>query len=149
MTVARTLPVSLAPRFAGAPRVVIRSGAASFGAVVAGRFGLRLRGLAGLDEGDLVPLLFPRCKSVHTFGMRAPIDVVWLELHSVSEGTVLAVTEATPPRRTARASRGAGRRQTAALELREGDAAALGLGPGTRVTLRFDAEGWVPNAATR
>jgi uncharacterized membrane protein (UPF0127 family) len=149
MTIARTLPVSLAPRFSRAPRVVVRSDSASFEAVVAERFGLRLRGLAGLKAGDLVPLVFPRCRSLHTFGMRAAIDVAWLELGEEGEGEVLAVDEAAGPRRLVRAPAGASRQRTAALELRATDATALGLRPGTNVTLRFDAEGWAPDAAAR
>jgi uncharacterized protein len=149
VTVSRTLPAKLAPRFAGASRVVIRSETASFEAVVAERFALRLRGLAGLDESSLVPLLFPRCRSLHTFGMRTALDIIWLAMDGDSEGAVLAVTEAVPPRRTTSAPRGADRRRTAALELASGDAGALGLAPGAGVTLRFGTEGWAPNAATR
>jgi uncharacterized protein len=40
----------------------------------------RLRGLAFLDE--LPPdraLLFERCRSVHTFGMRFALDLIWLD----------------------------------------------------------------------
>jgi uncharacterized membrane protein (UPF0127 family) len=133
MTVARTLPVSLASRFSGAQRVVVRSDSASFEAVTAERFGLRLRGLAGLEEAALVPLLFPRCRSLHTFGMRTAIDVVWLELGEEGEGEVLAVDEAVRPRGLVRAPAGAPRQRTTALELRATDARALGLGPGTTV----------------
>jgi uncharacterized membrane protein (UPF0127 family) len=40
----------------------------------------RLRGLAGRSRSpDGWVLLFPRCRSVHTFGMRFPIDVVFLD----------------------------------------------------------------------
>ena len=135
MTVARLLPATIAPRFKGAPRAVVRSETASFEAVMAEGFVLRLRGLAGLDRADIVPLLFPRCRSLHTFWMRAPIDVVWLELGDEGRGSVLAVTEAVEPRRTARAPSGADRRLTAALELPAGDAATLGLLDGGGVTL--------------
>ena len=38
----------------------------------------RLRGLAFTREPPAEPLLIPRCRSVHTFGMRFPIDLVWL-----------------------------------------------------------------------
>ena len=37
----------------------------------------RLRGLIG-RSGD-VALLLPRCRSVHTFGMRFALDLVWLD----------------------------------------------------------------------
>jgi uncharacterized membrane protein (UPF0127 family) len=35
----------------------------------------RLRGLA---YGPPAVLLLPRCRSVHTFGMRYPLDLYWL-----------------------------------------------------------------------
>jgi uncharacterized membrane protein (UPF0127 family) len=38
----------------------------------------RLRGLALRREPPGDPLLIPRCRSVHTFGMRFAIDLVWL-----------------------------------------------------------------------
>ena len=40
----------------------------------------RARGLAGLPELDpRAGLLLPRCRSVHTFGMRFALDLVWLD----------------------------------------------------------------------
>lgn len=40
----------------------------------------RLLGLAGLRAlGRHHALLLPRCKSVHTFGMRFPLDLVWID----------------------------------------------------------------------
>ena len=53
----------------------------------------RLRGLAFRDEGG--PLLIPRCRSVHTFGMRFSLDLVWLD----ARGRVIRVDRAVPPRR--------------------------------------------------
>jgi uncharacterized membrane protein (UPF0127 family) len=56
----------------------------------------RLRGLAlrqAPPEGRA--LLIPRCRSVHTFGMRFALDLVWLD----AAGRVLAVDEAVPPGR--------------------------------------------------
>ena len=47
----------------------------------------RLLGLALLRRGRAGPgLLIPRCRSVHTFGMRFPLDLVFLdfELREVS-----------------------------------------------------------------
>jgi uncharacterized protein len=38
----------------------------------------RLRGLALLREPPAEPLLIPCCRSVHTFGMRFELDLVWL-----------------------------------------------------------------------
>ena len=48
--------------------------------------GLMLRSRGG-------PLLIPRCRSVHTFGMRFELDLVWLD----QQGRVIAVDEAVPP----------------------------------------------------
>jgi uncharacterized protein len=56
----------------------------------------RLLGLALLRE--LPPghaLLIPHCRSVHTFGMRFRLDVVFLD----ENGRVLRVAHDTPPRR--------------------------------------------------
>lgn len=56
----------------------------------------RLRGLARLDA--LPPglaLHIPRCRSVHTFAMRFPLDLIWLD----RSGAVVRVDRAVPPRR--------------------------------------------------
>jgi uncharacterized membrane protein (UPF0127 family) len=55
----------------------------------------RLRGLALRRRPPEHALLIPRCRSVHTFGMRFALDLVWLD----AEGRVLAVDEAVPPGR--------------------------------------------------
>jgi uncharacterized protein len=56
----------------------------------------RLRGLAlRRCPPQGTALLIPRCRSVHTFGMRFAVDLVWLD----TEGRVLAVDEAVPPGR--------------------------------------------------
>jgi uncharacterized protein len=47
-------------------------------------------------------LLIPRCRSVHTFGMRFALDLVWLD----AAGRVLAIERGVPPFRV-RVSRGA------------------------------------------
>lgn len=40
----------------------------------------RLLGLAWLDRADApAGLLIPRCRAVHTFGMRFPLDLVFLD----------------------------------------------------------------------
>ena len=103
--------------------------------VVAETFGSRLRGLAGRDPKDLEPLLFPRCRSLHTFGMRAAIDIVWLDLAPDGTADVIAIEFAVGPRRLVRAPRGSPRRHTAALELAAGEARRLGLEPGGRTVL--------------
>jgi uncharacterized membrane protein (UPF0127 family) len=59
---------------------------------------VRLIGLAWLDREE-VPggwgLLIPRCRSVHTFGMRFALDVWFLDV----DGRVVRRVEAVPPRR--------------------------------------------------
>lgn len=47
---------------------------------VAQRFLSRLLGLTGIEDPTEVPGLFiPRCRSVHTFGMRFPLQVIFLD----------------------------------------------------------------------
>jgi uncharacterized membrane protein (UPF0127 family) len=56
----------------------------------------RLRGLSRRSRADAGPgLLIPRCASVHTFGMRFPLDLFFLD----GEGQVIAVRRRVPPRR--------------------------------------------------
>jgi uncharacterized membrane protein (UPF0127 family) len=77
----------------------------------------RLLGLAllhHLDPNDA--LLFRRCRSVHTFGMRFRIDVVFLD----ERGGVLRVVRAVPRRRLLRCADA-----YAVLETRAGDATAF------------------------
>jgi uncharacterized protein len=62
-------------------------------------FRARLLGLAFLRE--LPPghaLLIPRCRSVHTFGMRFPLELVWLG----PDGELLRRDGSVPPRRLRR-----------------------------------------------
>ena len=56
-------------------------------------FAQRLRGLAFAPPRG--PLHIPRCRSVHTFGMRYPLDLIWLD----ARGRVVRVDLAVPPRR--------------------------------------------------
>ena len=55
-------------------------------------FRSRLRGLVRNAGGDDL-LFFPRCRSVHTLGMRQPIDLAFLD----EKGTVLASYRELPP----------------------------------------------------
>ena len=56
----------------------------------------RMRGLARLDAmPDDYALLIPRCRSVHTFTMRFPLDLIWLG----RDGRVVRIDENVPPRR--------------------------------------------------
>ena len=93
----------------------------------------RLLGLAGLPDLPAgAGLLIPRCRSVHTFGMRFALDILFVTIEHGS----LVVHDArlgVPPRRVVRASRAArSRRGLAALELAAGfgrDGAAARLEP--------------------
>jgi hypothetical protein len=73
---------------------------------VARRLSTRLLGLALLDRERAGPgLLIPRCRSIHTFGMRFPLDVALLD----GEGHVIAL------RRGARSGRVVGERRARAV----------------------------------
>jgi uncharacterized protein len=77
----------------------------------------RLVGLAGRrDRGEGTGLLLRRCRSVHTFGMRFALDLVWLD----AGGAVVRVDRAVRPLRV-RSCRGA----RSVLELRSGAADEL------------------------
>lgn len=83
-----------APRLRGLPRRGV------LGREVAVAAGLRARllGLSGLRREAAGPgLLIPRCSSVHTFGMRFPLDLVFLD----REGRAIAVRRRVPPWRLA------------------------------------------------
>lgn len=61
---------------------------------VAVGFRARLTGLAGLRRDEAgAGLLIPRCSSVHTFGMRFALDVIFLD----GKGEVLAVRREVRP----------------------------------------------------
>jgi len=78
-------------------------------APVAATLRARLLGLAGLERDEAGPgLLIPRCRSVHTFGMRFPLDLVFLD----RDGRPRSARRAVPPRRVVR-----DRRASAVLEL--------------------------------
>ena len=62
-------------------------------------FRARLLGLALLEDlPSGCALLIPACSSVHTFGMRFPIDIAFLD----RTGQVLNTRGAVPPRRVVR-----------------------------------------------
>src|SRR5438477_1108181 len=63
--------------------------------VVARSFRTRLVGLALRRAPPRHALLIPGCRSVHTFGMRFALDLVWLD----AEGRVVRIDRAVPPRR--------------------------------------------------
>jgi uncharacterized protein len=56
----------------------------------------RMKGLAKLDVlPKRLALHIPRCRSVHTFMMRFPLDLIWLS----RDGEVVRIDPAVPPRR--------------------------------------------------
>jgi uncharacterized protein len=56
----------------------------------------RMRGLAKLDElPSTYALHIPKCRSVHTFTMRFPLDLIWLG----KDGAPVRVDRDVPPRR--------------------------------------------------
>jgi uncharacterized membrane protein (UPF0127 family) len=55
-----------------------------------------MKGLAKLDAmPESTALHIPRCRSVHTFTMRFPLDLIWLD----KAGQVVRVDADVPPRR--------------------------------------------------
>ena len=65
---------------------------------VARGFRRRLIGLAWARSPRAAALLIPRCRSVHTFGMRFPLDLYWLG----PSGDVIRVDRGVRPWRIAR-----------------------------------------------
>jgi uncharacterized membrane protein (UPF0127 family) len=56
----------------------------------------RMKGLAKLDAlPERLALHIPRCRSVHTFTMRFPLDLIWLD----KAGQVVRIDPSVPPRR--------------------------------------------------
>jgi uncharacterized membrane protein (UPF0127 family) len=56
----------------------------------------RMKGLARLDAmPEAYALHLPRCRSVHTFTMRFPLDLIWLG----KDGSLVRVDRNVPPRR--------------------------------------------------
>jgi len=92
----------------------------------------RFVGMLGTDAiADGEGLWIVPCRSVHTLGMRYPIDVAFLD----ARGVVVGILEGLPPNRVGRVFRGA----RGALELRSGILAATGTVPGNR--LEFEKGG--------
>jgi uncharacterized protein len=92
----------------------------------------RMRGLlgrSGLSTGE--GLLLQPAGSVHTFFMRFPIDVVFLD----ADRRVLRVAPNVRPWRTA-----AAKKARAVLELAAGEAARVGVEPGAVLRLEVSGE---------
>ena len=95
---------------------------------VARRFDERTRGL--LDRtalADAEGLWLPRCRLVHTFGMKFPIDLVYL----TESGEICKVVEGLRPARLS-ACLGA----ASVIELKSGAARTLGLTRGIRLQIQ-------------
>jgi uncharacterized protein len=88
-----------------------------------------LLGKRGLPEGE--GLLLQPAGSVHTFFMRFPIDVVFLD----AERRVLRVASSVAPWRTA-----AARKSREVLELAAGEAARVGMVVGSQLQLEVNDE---------
>ncbi|HWK27485.1 MAG TPA: DUF192 domain-containing protein [Solirubrobacter sp.] len=77
----------------------------------------RMKGLAKLDDMPRTTALhIPRCRSVHTFTMRFPLDLIWLD----KAGQVVRVDADVPPRRLKSCLRA-----RSVIEARGGTAAAF------------------------
>lgn len=108
------------PRLRRLPCLALAGGAGGGGvvwrvAVAAGR-PARLLGLAGLRAPPPVALLLAPCRSVHTYGMRWSLDLVWLG----PAGAIARVDLAVAPCRVRSC-----RRARAVIELPAGHGAAL------------------------
>ncbi len=90
--------------------------------------GDRMRGLLGRKNplADREGMWFPRCRLIHTFGMKFPIDLVYLD----ERLEVCKVIEAMPPARLS-----ACLAADSVMELRAGAARALGLSRGIRLLI--------------
>jgi uncharacterized membrane protein (UPF0127 family) len=89
----RPAPMTLDRRLA---RLERRALAGDLTLLVAGDRRTRRRGLARLDALPTgYGLLFERCRSVHTIGMRFALDLLWLD----AAGNVVRVDRAVAPRR--------------------------------------------------
>ena len=92
----------------------------------ASSFGNRARGLLGKRPGELGPgLWIPGCRSVHTFGMKSRLDLVFVDRGR----RVVCVRAGVPPYRVV----WGGLRAYGVLELRPGRVDELGLRVGDRV----------------
>jgi uncharacterized membrane protein (UPF0127 family) len=56
-------------------------------AIFCRKFSQRLKGLLGFDKKTARILFFPSCRSIHTIGVKYPLDVFFLS----SDSTVIAI----------------------------------------------------------
>ena len=88
---------------------------------------LRLRGLLGRTFDNFDALRLKPCNSIHTIGMKYPIDAVYLD----RKGKVIDIDSEIEPGRTCKVRLKAAQ----VLELPSGKAAELGIKPGTRLII--------------
>ncbi|MBA2240075.1 MAG: DUF192 domain-containing protein [Solirubrobacterales bacterium] len=125
--------------------------------VLAERPSTRLLGLMGVAAEAAPPLLFPSCRSVHTFWMRFAIDLAFIALPAglTGEARVLELRLAVAPRRCVslgRAARGPTQlARVGLIELSAGKAAELGIEIEARLELtpRARAGGRPPGSPDR
>ena len=87
----------------------------------------RMKGLARLDAMPVsMALHIPKCWSVHTFTMRFPLDLIWLD----KRGEVVRIDENVPPRRARMCVRARSVVETNAGAARSFVAAGLGTAAG-------------------
>lgn len=92
---------------------------------VADTFFARLRGLLGIRLASTTALYIRPCQSIHMWGMRVALDVVFID----AAGIVIRICDAKPFQ--IRSARGA----CAVLECAAGTAQRLHLAPGQRLVL--------------
>ena len=93
MAAASSASSEACPRLDGLPGRELTGG---FRVAEANSRAARMKGLAKLDAmPEQLALHIPRCRSVHTFTMRFPLDLIWLG----KDGQVVRVDPAVPPRR--------------------------------------------------
>lgn len=126
-------------RFESTPVVRLQTpGGRCLHAWVAESLGARLAGLAWLRYWpDSHALLLPCCRSVHTVGMRFPIDVAFVSWPpAVGACEVVALELAVPPLRIV-APRALPRRSVAAIESGAHILRGLGVVPGATAGVTF------------
>jgi uncharacterized membrane protein (UPF0127 family) len=125
-------------RFESTPFVRLQTPAGRcLDAWVAESLAARLAGLAWLRHWpDSHALLLPCCRSVHTVGMRFPIDVAFVSWPPVAGACeVVALEVALPPLRIV-AARALPRRSVAAVESGAHMLRRLGVSPGARLGVK-------------
>jgi len=131
-------------RFESARKASAQAPGGSVRVALAESYRLRFLGLMRIEAGDITPLLFPRCRSLHMHWMRTSIDVAWLDLSlegDAGSARVLGVVSGLQPGTSAKAPGALERdvrRRVGALELPPGRAAALGLDEGSEIALRIE-----------